>query len=191
MVQTQDHLRWGNFEPWDLCLYKPGKGPVGNATYQILGIWIKKFWRRRFLNIFLSISMFQTQYPQEWSHFGPWDLDLNTLGKGPVDNATFQITSIWAKLFCRIPEYFLCIFMAQTQEPLGCRAILEPGTFVWTNLVKDHQARLQTKFQADETSDFEEEDFLIFFFYVFLWFKPRTPCHRTILDPGPPFEQTW
>ena len=33
---------------------------------------------------------------------------------------------------------------------------------------------LHTEFQASKPNGFEEEDFLIFF-YVFLWFKPRTP----------------
>ena len=32
---------------------------------------------------------------------------------------------------------------------------------------------LHTKLQASKPSDYEEEDFLIFF-YVFLWFEPTT-----------------
>ena len=39
------------------------------------------------------------------------------------------------------------------------------------------------KFQASKPSNYEEEDFLIYF-YAFLWFEPRTPWRRTILDPG-------
>ena len=42
---------------------------------------------------------------------------------------------------------------------------------------------LHTKFQASEPSGSEEEAFLIFF-YIFLWFEPRTPWRRAILDPG-------
>ena len=42
---------------------------------------------------------------------------------------------------------------------------------------------LQSKFQASKPSNYEEEDFLIYF-YAFLWFEPRTPWHGTILDPG-------
>ena len=42
------------------------------------------------------------------------------------------------------------------------------------NSVKNHEAMLHTKFQASEPRGFEE-DFSIFF-YVFLWFKPRTSC---------------
>ena len=39
------------------------------------------------------------------------------------------------------------------------------------------------KFQASKPSNYEEEDFLIYF-YAFLWFEPRTPWRGTILDPG-------
>ena len=45
------------------------------------------------------------------------------------------------------------------------RAILDPGAFIWTNLVVDHQARLHTEFQAPEAntcSSEEEEDVWIF-----------------------------
>ena len=42
---------------------------------------------------------------------------------------------------------------------LWAGATLDPGTLVWTNLVKDHQAMLQTKFQAPEPSSSGEEDF--------------------------------
>ena len=48
--------------------------------------------------------------------------------------------------------------MVRTKVPLR-RAILDPGTLVWTNLVKDHQAMLYTKFQAPEPSSSGEEDF--------------------------------
>ena len=32
--------------------------------------------------------------PMARSHLGPWDLHLNKLGKGPLGNATKQISSI-------------------------------------------------------------------------------------------------
>ena len=49
---------------------------------------------------------------------------------------------------------------------------------------------LYTKFQASEPNGSEEEDFLIYF-YVFLWFKPRTPGQRPPWTLEPWFEQTW
>ena len=58
------------------------------------------------------------------------------------------------------------------------RAILDPGILVWTNLVKDHQAMLHTKFQAPEPSSSEEEDFEVYFI-----FEPKTPRRRAISDP--------
>ena len=48
---------------------------------------------------------------------------------------------------------------------------------------------LHTKFQASKPSCSEEEIFLIFF-YVFLWFEPRTPDQRPSWTLGPSFEQT-
>ena len=49
---------------------------------------------------------------------------------------------------------------------------------------------LQTKVQASEPSNYEEEDFLIYF-YAFLWFEPRTPGAGLFWSLGPSFEQTW
>ena len=48
--------------------------------------------------------------------------------------------------------------MVRTWDSLAV-AILDPGTFVWTNLVKDHQAMLHNKYQAPEPSSSGEEDF--------------------------------
>ena len=42
---------------------------------------------------------------------------------------------------------------------------------------------LHTKFQANEPSGSEEEDFCIVFFH-FLWFKPRNTWEGAILDSG-------
>ena len=58
------------------------------------------------------------------------------------------------------------------------RAIWDPGILVWTNLVKDHQAMLHTKFQAPEPSSSGEEDFEVYFI-----FEPKTPRRRAISDP--------
>ena len=42
---------------------------------------------------------------------------------------------------------------------------------------------LHIKFKASKPSGSEEEEFLIFF-YILLWFEPRTPWRGAILDPG-------
>ena len=49
---------------------------------------------------------------------------------------------------------------------------------------------LQSKFQASMPSNYEEEDFLIYF-YAFPWFEPRTPWRGLSWTLGPSFEQTW
>ena len=46
------------------------------------------------------------------------------------------------KLFLNI---FPCISLVYTQDP-RCRAILEPGTLILTNLIKDYKTTLYTKF---------------------------------------------
>ena len=94
-------LAWGHLGPWDLHLNKLGRGPLGNATYQISNIWAMWFWQRRFLNIFLCFSMVRTQDPLARGHVGPWSLGLNKFGKGPPGNAIYQISSPWAKQFWR------------------------------------------------------------------------------------------
>ena len=52
MLKTHDPLGRGHFWPWDLHLNKFGKGLLGNVRYKISRIWVKWFWRRRFLKIF-------------------------------------------------------------------------------------------------------------------------------------------
>ena len=127
--------RRGHLGPWDLHLNKLGRDPLGNATYQISNIWAKWFWRRRFLNIFLCISMVWTYDPLARGHLGPWDLGLNKLGKGPPGNATHQISSTWAKQFWR--RRFWSIFHFWTQNPCR-RAISDPRAIIRTNLVEVH-----------------------------------------------------
>ena len=77
-------------------------------------------------------------------------------------------------------SYVFLWFEPRTPWP---RAILDPGTFIWTNLVKDHYEMLHTKFQASEPSGSEEEGFWIYF-YAFLWFQPGTSWPGAILNPG-------
>ena len=40
--------------------------------------------------------MLQAQEPLAYGHFGPSDLDLNKINKGPLGNAIYLISSIWA-----------------------------------------------------------------------------------------------
>ena len=56
-------------------------------------------------------------------------------------------------------------------------AILDPGTSIRTNVVKDHQEMLHKKtIQAPEPSSSGKEDSNIYFN-----FEPKTVCHRAIL----------
>ena len=49
---------------------------------------------------------------------------------------------------------------------------------------------LHIKFKVSKPSGSEEEDFRIFF-YIFLWFEPRTPGVGPSWILGPLFEQNW
>ena len=51
---------------------------------------------------------------------------------------------------------FFDVFLWFEPEPPGPAP---SGTFIWTNLVKNHQAMLQAKFEASEPSASEAEDF--------------------------------
>ena len=74
--------------------------------------------------------------------------------------------------------YFYAFLWFEPRTPWR-GAILDPGTLVWTNLVKDHQAMLHTKIQAPEPSSSGEEDFEAYFI-----FEPKTPPRRrAISDP--------
>ena len=77
---------------------------------------------------------------------------------------------------------FLCISMVQTQDPWPW-AILNPGTFIRTNFVKDHLEMLHTKFQTSEHSCSKEEEFLLYSSAI-LELEPRTLWPRAILDLG-------
>ena len=56
---------------------------------------------------------------------------------------------------------FLCF---KHRSPIGL-SYFEPVDFIWTNLVKDYNAVLYTKFQAPELSGSEGEDFWIISIY--------------------------
>ena len=116
-------------------------------------------------------------------HLGPWDLHFIKLDKGPLGNVhtkfpAYKPSNSEEEDFLIFSMYFYGLNIGLP----GAGAILDPGTFIWTKLVRDHKAKLHTKFQASKPSGSEEEDFWIFF-YVFLWFEPMTPWGTTILDP--------
>ena len=46
---------------------------------------------KKIFNIFLNISMVQTQDLLGQGHFGPLDLHLKKIGKGLLDNATYKL----------------------------------------------------------------------------------------------------
>ena len=55
-------------------------------VHQVSSTWAKWFWRRRFFNILLCISMVWTSDPLPQDHLGFWDLHLNMLGKRSPGN---------------------------------------------------------------------------------------------------------
>ena len=62
-------------------------------------------------------------------------------------------------------------------------SFLVPEATIWENSEELYYEILYNKFQASKPSGSEEEDFWIFF-YVFLWFEPRTPRQGAVLDPA-------
>ena len=98
--------------------------------------------------------------PLAQGHLEPWELHLNKIGKRPLGNATYQFQA--SEPSDSEEEDFLNIFYAFLwfgPRTLWPRTILDPGTIVWTNLVKGHQTMLHNKFQAFKPSSSGEEDF--------------------------------
>ena len=60
--------------------------------------------------------------------------------------------------------YFYAFLRFEPRTPWR-GAILDPGTLVCINLVKDHQAMLHTIFQAPEPSSFGEKDFEVYIIF--------------------------
>ena len=77
------------FWPQGYNLNKLGRGPLGDATYQISRLWALWFQRRRFFfNVFPYISLWKQCDPGA----GPFSAkghNFNKLGRGPLGNATY------------------------------------------------------------------------------------------------------
>ena len=121
-----------------ILTYIANKRPPGNGTNQISNIWGKWFWRRRLLNILYLFLWFKPRtpwggailYPTIWIHL--------------VENLTSQCYilnfKIWAKWFWRRRFWIFLLFLWFESRTPWCRAIFDPGAFIWANLVKDHYA---------------------------------------------------
>ena len=130
----------------DLYLNKLGKGLLGNATYWISGIWAKWLCRRRFFNIFNIFFL----YIFLW--FEPRTSRCRTILDPQTFILLYLIKDHYAMLHTKFPaskpsnseeeDFFNIFYVFLWFEPrTPCRgAIFKPGTFIWTNLVKDHEA---------------------------------------------------
>ena len=80
------------FKPKGYNLNKLGRGPQGDATCQILRLLALWFQTRRFFHV--SISLYKTCNPLGGPILGPMGHYLNKLGRGPIDDASYQISRI-------------------------------------------------------------------------------------------------
>ena len=71
-------------------LNTPGKDPLDIATYQISRLKVKKF----LCFPYIQVSLCKTCDPKGGAIFGPMGHNLNTLDKGPLDIATYQISRL-------------------------------------------------------------------------------------------------
>ena len=86
-----------------------------------------------------------TRIPWNKTSFNPGTSIWTNLVKRTLDNATYEISSIRASWFWR-RRFFIFFYVFQwftPKAPWG-RAILDLGATIWTNLIKDHQALLNT-----------------------------------------------
>ena len=161
-------------------LNKLGKARLGHARYQ-KSTRVRWFWRRKILIFFNVFLLFKPRTPccgaildarggAGWHH-------LNKLGIWPLGHVQEPEPTGLQEEDVRI---FFCVFLWFKPRTPWPDAILDPWGIIWTVLVKHHWPMLCTKFKAPKSSGSKEENVWIFF-YIFLWFKPRTPyCEATI-----------
>ena len=84
--------------------------------------------------------------------------DLNKLGRGLLDDATYQISMLQA-LWFQTRRFFQCfsyISLCKTCDPRG-GPIFGPRGIIWTNLVEVHSMMLHTKYQGSRPCGFRQE----------------------------------
>ena len=127
---------WG----WDILaqghnLNKLGRGSLGDATYQISRLRLYGF-RQEIFSMFSLYKPMSNMWPLGWGHFWPQGYNLNKLGRGPLGDATCQISRLLALRFQR--RFFLVfsyISLCKTIDPRD-GAIFGPRGIIWTNLVE-------------------------------------------------------
>ena len=82
-----------NLDPKGYHMIKCGRGQQGDAAYQISNLYAFHFQRRRTLKMGFFVSMFQLVTPG-WGQFWPQGFHINKLGRGPLEDATYQISKL-------------------------------------------------------------------------------------------------
>ena len=83
----------GSVWPQGHNLNKLGRGPLGNATYQISRIEALRFQTRRFFHVFPKIGLCKKCDPGA-GHIWPPGYNLNKLGRSLLGDATYQISKL-------------------------------------------------------------------------------------------------
>ena len=89
----------GPFWPQRYNLNKLGKSSPGDATYQISRLYALWFQTRRFFNGSPYISLCKTCDPPGGGYFWPLGHNLSKLDRGPLGDATYQISRLYALWF--------------------------------------------------------------------------------------------
>ena len=111
---SQTVLKKKLFEYFSMYFHDLNIGPPGAGLSWTLGLSFEQTWQRttrqcyllnfkhlsqvvlkeKFFEYFSMYFYGSNLQPLARSHLGPWDLRLNKIGKGPLGNATNQISSI-------------------------------------------------------------------------------------------------
>ena len=89
---------WGHFWPQGNNLNNLGRGPPGEAMHQISKAWAFCFQTKRFLKFF-PVWLYVKEVTPGAGPFLPQGYNLNNFGRGPLDEATYQISKTWAFWF--------------------------------------------------------------------------------------------
>ena len=130
-VWTCDPRGRASFDP--KSVNKLGRGPLGDATYQISKLFSFQFQRRRILK-FPSLFLCSNLWPPGQGRFWLKGHHMNKLGRGPLEDAIYQISKLYAFQFqwIRILKFSFFVPVFKLVTP-GTAPVLTPrASFEWT-----------------------------------------------------------
>ena len=119
-----------------------GRGPPKDHSFEIWSnshYWVKRRCRLKF-SLFKA---FVKLWPPGRGQFWPQGHNLNNFGRGPLDDAIYQIWKLWAIMFQK-RRFLKIAFLKPMFLPRDL--LIQPTGTVWTTLIGDHPGIIPVKF---------------------------------------------